>query len=84
MKGALVFIGVFIIVFLVSLGFTSLPPGQTIYNRLNLPASVATYKVAGVINGDVLIKSIFNAVIYAVIVWLIFTIVTRAFRKKKA
>jgi len=82
MKGAIVFIGVFIIVFLVSLGFTSLPPGQTIYKIINLPTSVATYKVGGAINGDVLIKAIFNGAIYGLVIWLIFTIMTRAFRKK--
>ena len=84
MKGALLFIGVFVIVFLASLGVPSLPPGQAIYNKLNLPASVATYKVAGAINGDVLIKAIFNAAIYGLIVWLVFTIGTRAFGRKKA
>jgi hypothetical protein len=82
MKGALVFIGVFVIVFLVTLGVTSLPPGQAIYKKLNLPASVATYKVAGAIYGNVLIEAIFNAAIYGLVVWVIFTILTRAFRKK--
>jgi hypothetical protein len=84
MKGVLVFIAVFIIVFLISLGATSLPPGQAIYNKLNLPPGVITYKVAGAIYGDVLIKAIFNGVIYGFIVWLVFTILTRTFRKKKA
>ncbi|HML03051.1 MAG TPA: hypothetical protein VK487_06720 [Candidatus Bathyarchaeia archaeon] len=82
MKGALVFIGVFVIVFLVTLGVTSLPPGQAIYNKLNLPASVKTYKVAGAIYGNVLIEAIFNAAIYGLVVWVVFTILTRAFRKK--
>ena len=82
MKGALLFIGIFVIVFLVSLGVTSLPPGQAIYNMLNLPTSVRTYKVAGAINGDVLIKAIFNGAIYGLIVWVVFTIMARAFRKK--
>jgi len=82
MKGALVFIAVFVIVFLVSLGITSLPPGQAIYNALNLPASVTTYKVVGAIYGDVLMKAIFNGAIYGFIVWLVFTIVARAFKKK--
>jgi hypothetical protein len=84
MKGALLFIGVFVIVFLVALGFTTLPPGQAIYDKLNLPASVAMYKVAGAIKGDVLIKAIFNGAIYGLIVWLVFTIMARAFKKKKA
>ena len=82
MKGALLFIGVFVIVFLVTLGVASLPPGQAIYNKLNLPASVKAYKVAGAIHGNVLIEAVFNAAIYGIIVWLVFTILTRAFRKK--
>jgi len=77
-----VFIGVFVIVFLVTLGVTSLPPGQAIYNKLNLPASVKTYKVAGAIYGNVLIEAIFNATIYGLVVWVVFTILIRAFRKK--
>jgi hypothetical protein len=83
MKGALVFIAVLVIVFLISLGVTTIPPGQQLYNMLKLPSSVTTYKVAGAIYGDVLIKAIFNGVIYGFIVWLIFTILTYAFRKKK-
>jgi heme/copper-type cytochrome/quinol oxidase subunit 2 len=83
MKGAILFIIVFLIVFLLSLGFPSIPPGQTLYNLLNLPAEVTTYKVAGAIYGDVLIKAIFNAIIYAFIAWLVFTILTYALRKGK-
>ena len=82
MKGAIVFLVVFVVVFLVCLGVTSIPPGQALYNLLKLPVEVTTYKVGGAIYGDVLIKAIFNAVIYGVIVWLIFTIVTHRPRKK--
>jgi hypothetical protein len=83
-KGALVFIAVFVIVFLISLGVTSIPPGPAIYSKLNLPAAVTTYKFANAIYGDVLLKAIFNGVIYGFVVWLVFTILTHAFKKKQA
>jgi hypothetical protein len=82
-KGALVFIAVFAIVFLISLGVTFIPPGPSIYDVLNLPAAVKTYKFAGAIYGDVLIKAIFNGVIYGFVVWLVFTVVTHVLGKKK-
>lgn len=81
MKGALVFLAVFAVVFLICLGTSAIPPGQALYNMLNLPTETATYKVGGAIYGDVLIIAIFNAVVYGFIVWLVFTIVT--YRSKK-
>jgi len=84
MKGAIVFLAVFAIVFLICLGVTTIPPGQTLYNILNLPIETTTYKVGGAIYGDVLIKAIFNSVIYGFIVWLAFTILTYRSRKEKA
>ncbi len=82
MKGALVFLAVFVIVLLVCIGATTIPPGQALYNMLKLPIETTTYKVGGAIYGDVLIKAIFNAVIYGFIVWLVFTIVTYRSDKK--
>jgi hypothetical protein len=81
MKGAIVFLAVFAIFFLISLGATSIPPGQALYNMLKLPIGTTTYKIGGAIYADVLIKAIFNAAVYGVIVWLVFTIVTRAHAK---
>jgi hypothetical protein len=83
MKGAIVFLAVFVIVFVLCLGVTSIPPGQALYNMLKLPIETTTYKVGGAIYGDVLIKAIFNAVIYGVIVWVIFTIVMYLTKKDK-
>ena len=82
MKGAIVFLAVFVVVFLISLGATSIPPGQALYNLLKLPIETTTYKVGGAIYGDVLIKAIFNGVVYGFIVWLVFTIVTHRSRKE--
>ena len=83
MKGAIVFLAMFAVVFFICLGVTSIPPGQALYNMLNLPIETTTYKVGGAIYGDVLIKAIFNAAVYGVIVWVIFTIVTYRTRKNK-
>ena len=83
MKGAIVFLAVFAVVFLISLGVTSIPPGQQIYDMLGLPIETTTYKVGGAIYGDVLIKAIFNAVIFGFIAWLVFTLVTYLFKKEK-
>ncbi len=83
MKGAIVFLAVFALVFLLSLGVTTIPPGQALYDMLNLPVETTTYKVGGAIYGDVLIMAIFNAVVYGFIVWLVFTILTYRSRKEK-
>lgn len=80
--GAIVFLAAFVIAFVLSLVITSIPPGQALYNILNLPIQTTTYKVGGLIYGDVLIKAIFNAVIYGFIAWLVFTIVTHLSEKK--
>ena len=82
MRGAIVFLVVFAVVFLICLGVTSIPPGQALYNLLKLPVEVTTYKLAGAIYGDVLIKAIFNGVVYGVIVRIVFSIVTYRSRSK--
>jgi uncharacterized protein YybS (DUF2232 family) len=79
-EGAVVFCSVFVIIFLISLADTSIPPGQVIYNKLNLPASVTTYKITGAIHGDVFIEAVLNGVIYGFVVWLVFAILTFASR----
>jgi heme/copper-type cytochrome/quinol oxidase subunit 2 len=83
MKGAIVFLAVFVVVFFICLGVTSIPPGQALYNMLKLPIETTTYKVGGAIYGDVLIKAIFNAAVYGVIVWIVFSIVTYRSRNDK-
>jgi hypothetical protein len=75
---------VFLIIFVVVLGLTiwlypTLPPGQQIYNMLNVPQT--TYPVLG-IPATTLIIAVFNGVIYGFIVWLIFTIARRASKPK--
>lgn len=79
MKGALVFLAVFIIVLLGTIAYTDLPPGKQIYNALNLPTP--DYSVLG-IQVTTLIEAVFNGVIYGIVVWIIYTIAARATKKK--
>lgn len=72
MKGAIVFLIVFVLGLIVTLGNTALPPGRQLYNMLNVPDT--NYPVLG-IPATTLAISIINGVIYGVIVWLIFTII---------
>ena len=83
MRGAIVFLAVFVVAFLIALGASSIPPGQQLYNLLKLPNAVTTYKVGGVVYGDVLIKAIFIGVIYGIIAWLLFSVGDYVFRKNR-
>lgn len=80
MRGALVFLGVFVIVTLISIAMPTIPPGLQIYEALNVP--LAEYPVGG-IPASTLIIAIFNGVIYGVIAWIIFSIADRAMKKEK-
>ena len=79
MKGALVFLAVFIILFAATLAYSDLPPGKQIYDALNVPTT--DYPVLG-IQATTLIKAVFNGVIFGIIAWLIYTIAERT-RKPK-
>jgi hypothetical protein len=72
MKGAIVFLIIFVLGVFVTLGNTSLPPGRDIWNLLNVPA--VNYPVLG-IPVTTLVISIFNGVVWGFIVWLAFTII---------
>lgn len=78
MRGALVFLLVFFILVIVTLGNTDIPPGKMIYGTLNVP--VTDYPVLGIRATDLVI-SVFNGVIYGIIAWLIYSLV--AGREKK-
>jgi hypothetical protein len=82
MKGAIVFLVVFAIVLVITLGNTSIPPGKAIYNAF-LPntEAAAGYLINGV-DAVTLIISVFNGVIYGFIAWLVFTLVMMG-RKKE-
>jgi hypothetical protein len=79
LKGALVFLAVFIIFLAASLAYPDLPPGKQIYGALNVPTS--DYFVLG-IQATTLIEAVFNAVIYGVIAWIIYSIFARTQKPK--
>jgi hypothetical protein len=84
MKGAIVFLVVFAIVVVITLGNTNIPPGRAIYNAV-LPNTEAAsgYLIGGTINAITAIIAVFNGVIYAFIAWLIFTLATMGRKKDK-
>jgi hypothetical protein len=84
MKGAIVFLVVFAIVVVATLGNTAIPPGQAIYNAV-LPNTEAAsgYLVGGAVDAVTAIIAVFNGVIYGFIVWLVFTIIMAVTKKDK-
>jgi hypothetical protein len=84
MKGAIVLLVVFAIVVVVTLAYTSIPPGNAIYQAVlpNTEQYTSTYSIAGT-NAFALIIAVFNGVIYAFIAWLIFTLATMGKKKDK-
>ena len=84
MKGAIVFLVVFAILVVVTIGNTSIPPGKSIYQAA-LPNTEAAsgYLVGGSVDAVTLIIAVFNGVIYGFIAWLIFTIATMGSKKKE-
>ena len=84
MKGAIVFLVVFAIVVVITLGNTSIPPGQAIYNAV-LPGTEAAsgYLVGGTVDAVTAIIAVFNGVIYGFIAWLVFTILMMFTKRDK-
>jgi hypothetical protein len=84
MKGALVFLLVFAILVVLTLGNIAIPPGQAIYNAV-LPGTEAAagYLVGGSVDAITAIIAVFNGVIYGVVAWVIFTIAIMATHKEK-
>ena len=79
MKGAIVFLTVFVVLLAVTLYYIELPPGRMIYNLLDVPE---TKQLVLGIPATSLVIAVFNGVVYGVIAWLIFTIADRATRRK--
>ena len=84
MKGAIVFLVVFAIVVVITLGNTSIPPGKTIYDAV-LPNTepASGYLIGGRIDAVTAIIAVFNGVIYGFIAWLIFTLLMMGKKKEK-
>jgi len=84
MKGAIVFLIVFAIVVIITMGNTAIPPGKAIYDAA-LPNTepASGYLVGGTVDAVTLIISVFNGVIYAFVAWLVFTLLMMLFQKDK-
>jgi hypothetical protein len=80
MKGALVFLAVFIILFAATLAYNDLPPGKQIYDALNV--SIPDSALVLGIQATTLIKAVFNGVVYGIIAWLIYTIAEKTMKPK--
>jgi hypothetical protein len=83
-KGAIVFLVVFAIVVVITLGNTAIPPGKAIYDKV-LPntAAASGYLVGGTVDAVTAIISVFNGVIYGFIAWLVFTVLMMFTKKDK-
>ena len=84
MKGAIVFLIVFAIAVVITLGNTAIPPGKAIYDAV-LPNTEAAsgYLVGGTVDAVTAIIAVFNGVIYGFIAWLVFTVLMMVFKKDK-
>jgi uncharacterized membrane protein YciS (DUF1049 family) len=80
MKGALVFIVVFLVVFVATLAYASIPPGRAIYNLLNVPDT--NYLIIDFLPATTFAISVINGAVYGVIVWLVFSLATMGKKKK--
>jgi hypothetical protein len=83
MKGAIIFLVVFAILVVITLGNVSIPPGQMIYDAV-LPGTDAAsgYLIGGQVDAVTAIIAVFNGVIYGFIAWFIFTLATMGSKKK--
>ena len=80
MKGALVFLAIFAILFLATLAYSELPPGGMIYDSFNFPTT--TYKLLDTLPVRTVVNGVINGLIYGIIVWIIYTIAERASKRK--
>jgi hypothetical protein len=80
MMGAVVFLIVFIVGLGITLASPSIPPGMDIYLMLNVPT--VDYPVLG-IPATTLVAAVFNGVIYGVIVWLAYSVISAVTGKGK-
>ena len=78
MRGAIVFLAVFVIFLVATLGYPAIPPGKALYQLLGAPET--EYPVLG-IPATLFVQTIINGIIYAAIAWLIFSLTMKYKRK---
>ena len=80
MKGAIVFLAAFLLFLAITLGYSALPPGRQIYDAI--VGAESDYVVSGVpITG--LAIGIFNGVIYGIIIYVVYWLLTNYVFKKE-
>ena len=74
-RGAIIFLIVFVIALVITFGYQDLPPGRQIYDAIG--GAETDYPILG-IQATTLIIAPFNGVIYGFIAWLIYTLLDKA------
>jgi len=80
LKGAIVFLAAFLLFLVISLGYSDLPPGRQIYDAV--VGAESNYDVSG-IPITLLAVGIFNGVIYGIIIYIVFWVLTSYVFKKE-
>ncbi len=80
MKGAIVFLAAFLLFLVISIGYAGLPPGRQIYDAV--VGTESDFDVSG-IPVTLLAIGIFNGVIYGIIIYIIFWVLTSYVFKKE-
>lgn len=80
MKGVSVFFAVFIIVLVISFGYSGIPPGQQIYDVIG--GTDSNYLILG-LSVATLVPAIFNGVVFGAIIWAIYSLSTPSKQKKE-
>lgn len=80
MKGAIVFLAAFLLFLVISLGYSGLPPGRQIYDAV--VGTESDFEVSGT-PVTLLAIGIFNGVIYGIIIYIIFWVLTSYVFKKE-
>ena len=80
MKEAIVFLAAFLLFLVISLGYSGLPPGRQIYDAV--VGAESDYDVNGT-PVTLLAIGIFNGVIYGIIIYIIFWVLTSYVFKKE-
>jgi len=80
LKGAIVFLAAFLLFLVISLGYSGLPPGRQIYDAVI--GTESDVEVSGT-PVTLLAIGIFNGVIYGIIIYIIFWVLTSYVFKKE-
>ena len=80
LKGAIVFLVAFLLFLVISLGYAGLPPGRQIYD--SVIGVESDYSISGT-PVTLLAIGIFNGVVYGIIIYIVFWVLTSYVFKKE-